>query len=86
MENNHQELILKDRKTLVLNGVINVLDFSDLEMTIETVCGIIVIEGEEMKIENLSKDDRIINVVGKIDGFYYQKQREKKGFFSKVSR
>ena len=86
MENNHQELILKDRKNLILNGVINILDFSDIELTIETVCGIVVVEGEEMRIENLSKDEQVVNVVGKIDGLYYQKQREKKRLFSNLAR
>lgn len=84
MENNHQELILKDKKTLTLNGVVNILDFSELEMTIDTVLGTVVIEGEEMKIENLSKDNGIVNVIGKIDGFYYKKVREKKSIFSKM--
>lgn len=84
MDNTHQELIIRDKKTLTLNGVINILDFSELEMTIETVFGTVVIEGEEMKIENLSKDDGIINVVGKIEGFYYKRPREKKNFISKI--
>ena len=84
MENTHQELILKDKKALSLNAVVNILDFSDLEMTIETLFGTVVIEGEDMKIESLSKDDGIINVIGRIEGFYYKKQREKKSLFSKV--
>ena len=86
MENIHQELILKDRKNLILNGVINILDFSDVELTIETAFGTVVVEGEEMKIENLSKDERVVTVGGKIDGFYYQKQREKKRLFSNLAR
>ncbi len=84
MDNNQQELIVKDKKTLTLNGVVNILDFSELEMTIETVLGTVVVEGEDMKIENLSKDDGIVNVVGKIEGFYYRRQREKKTIFSKI--
>ena len=83
MDNTHQELILRDKKALTLNGVINILDFSELEMTIETVLGTVVIEGEEMRIESLSKDDGIIHVVGKIEGCYYKRQREKRSLFSK---
>ena len=84
MDNTHQELIIKDKKTLSLNAVVNILDFSELEMTIETQVGPVVIEGEDMKIESLSKDDGIVCVVGRIEGFYYKKQREKKSLFSKV--
>ena len=84
MDNTHQELIIKDKKTLSLSAVVNILDFSELEMTIETQLGTVVIEGEDMKIESLSKDDGIINVIGRIEGFYYKKQREKKSLFSKV--
>ena len=84
MDNTHQELIIKDKKTLSLNAVVNILHFSELEMTIETQFGTVVIEGEDMKIESLSKDDGIVCVVGRIEGFYYKKQREKKSLFSKV--
>ena len=84
MDNTHQELIVKDKKTLALNGVENILDFSEIEMTIETTFGVVVVEGTDMKIENLSKDDGIVNVVGNIEGFYYKRQSEKKGFFSKI--
>ena len=84
MDNTHQELIIKDKKTLSLNAVVNILDFSELEMTIETQLGTVVIEGEDMKIESLSKDDGVVCVVGRIEGFYYKKQREKKSLFSKV--
>ena len=83
MENARQELIVRDKKELTLNGVINVLDFSELEMTIETALSIVVVEGEEMKIESLSKDDGVIHVNGRIEGFYYKRQREKKRIFSK---
>ncbi len=84
MDNTHQELIIKDKKTLSLNAVVNILDFSELEMTIETQLGTVVIEGEDMKIESLSKDEGTVCVVGRIEGFYYKKQREKKSLFSKV--
>ena len=83
MDNTHQELVLKDKKAITLNRVVNILDFSELEMTIETALGTVVIEGEDMKIESLSKDDGVVHVIGSIEGFYYKRQREKKRLFSK---
>ena len=84
MDNVHQDLVIRDKKALTLNGVINVLDFSELEMTLETSSGTVVIEGEDMKIESLSKESGEINVIGKIEGFYYKRPREKKSFISKI--
>ena len=36
MDNVHQDLVIRDKKALTLNGVINVLDFSELERLMQT--------------------------------------------------
>lgn len=81
-----QELILKNRKELTLTGVESVKDFAETQLVVNTVRGVIYIEGEEMKIDNLSKDDGVISVSGNITGFYYKESRVDKGRFSKLFR
>ena len=80
----HQELVIKDRKQLTLDGVINVLDFSPETMMLNTSNGTVVIEGKDMKIENLSKEEGRILVCGEIEGFFFKNLTEKTGFFSKL--
>ena len=80
----NQELLLKNRSTLTLSGVISVVDFDDGLLTLETTSGTISIEGKDMKIEELSKEDGKIIVVGRIDAFYYKTNEVKKSFFNRI--
>ena len=78
---NH-ELIIKDRRLLTVDGVKNVQSFGEDYLRIETVMGILNIEGGELKIESLTKEDGKIQVVGNISGIFYENQKTKRGFFS----
>jgi len=79
-----QELILNDRKFLNINGVINIVDFTDTQLTLKTNLGTVVIEGRDMKIESLSKDEGRATVIGDFDGFYYKTLSDKKSLISKI--
>ena len=75
-----QKLILTDRNQLFLDAVESVRDFSDSLLILSTKYGDVFIEGEGMKILNLSEKEGTVNVVGKIDGFYF-KAPKKSGLF-----
>ena len=77
-----QELILKDRKNLKITSVISVKDFTPNELVIETSLGLMLISGDELRIENLSKDDGIITISGRVDAVEYKATSDKKGFLS----
>ena len=80
-----QELFIKDRKMLTLNGIINIEEFGENFLTLNTDRGIVFVEGRDMKIENLSKDSATIFVTGTIDGVYYKTNSDQpKGFFSRL--
>ena len=71
----NQELIIKDRRLLTVDGVKNVQSFGEDYLRIETVMGILNIEGGELKIESLTKEDGKIQVVGNISGIFYENQK-----------
>ena len=75
-----QRLIINNREELLLDAVESVCDFSDSSLILSTKYGDVYIEGEGMKIHNLSEKDGTISVIGKIDGFYF-KTPKKGGFF-----
>ena len=79
-----QEIFIKDRKLITLNGVINVEEFGENYLTICTDCGIVYVEGREMRIESLTKEDGLLVVAGNIDGVYYKTSTESKGWISKL--
>ena len=76
----NQRLVINNRSELLLDAVEAVRDFSDSTLILSTKYGDIYIEGEGMKILNLSEKDGTVNVVGKIDGFYF-KAPKKSGLF-----
>ena len=75
-----QKLVLNNREELLLDAVESVSDFSDSSLILSTKYGDVYIEGEGMKILNLSEKDGTISVSGKINGFYF-KAPKKSGFF-----
>ena len=75
------ELILKDRKSLKITSVVSVKDFTENELIIETNQGLMLISGNELRIENLSKADGVISISGKIDAIEYKAASGKKGIF-----
>ena len=81
-----QELIIKDRSLLTVDGVKNVQSFGEDYMRVETMLGILNIEGSELKIESLTKEDGKIRVVGNISGVFYENPKVRRGLFSGISK
>ena len=79
-----QELRINDRRTLALNGVISIAEFGDECLTLETVGGEVSVEGEDLKIDSLTKEDGSILVLGKISGVFYRDKGSKPGFFKRL--
>ena len=75
-------LVIKDRKSVTLNNVKNVIGFVEGYVSLITELGKLIIEGRELKIESLNKDGGIIMISGNIDGAYFTEERVKKGVFS----
>ena len=82
IENREQEILLKDRKILKITSVISVKDFTPNELIIETSLGLMLIAGDELRIESLSKEEGIILIAGRVDSIEYKTSADKKGFLS----
>ncbi len=80
---NKQTVILEGRKKLTVNEVIAVESFNDDYLEISSKAGIIAVEGESMRIEELLQGSGKITVIGSINGFFYREDRSRKGMFSK---
>ena len=72
--NTHGKITLTDRKTLVLDGVENVASFDESCVLISTALGEVGIEGEGLKIENLSKERGEILICGIVSAIYYKEK------------
>ena len=75
---NIQVVTLTDRSRLVITSVSAVLSFDDDYLKIDGANGIILVEGSDLLIENLSKERGEIVVVGRIDKLEFLNQKKKK--------
>ena len=77
-------LTVNNRERIMLNGVLNVSSFGEDYLSLNTSLGEVIIEGKDLKIESLTKENGEILIIGKIDGIIYKEHREEKGFFGKL--
>ena len=78
------QLVISNREKLTVNGVINVESFGEDYLILNTTLGELTVEGEDLKIESLTKENGEILIVGKIDGMFYKSEKSEKGFFKKI--
>ena len=78
------QTIIDDRASLMMNGVINVESFNDDYLILNTSLGELAVEGENLKIESLTKEKGDIYITGKINGVFYKEKTSNKGFFGKM--
>ncbi len=79
-----QQVIIKDRKSLTIDNVLNILEFTEKGLTLLTGNGAVTVEGEDLKIESLDNESSTAYIVGKIDGVAFKNAPKKQGFFSKL--
>lgn len=80
-----QTLTLTDRKTLSVDRVQFVENFEPSQISISTECGKIVVEGKDLRIEDLSREDGKILICGTVEGIFYAENSPARGagFFSR---
>ena len=78
------EMTVNNRERVSLNGVLNVSSFGEDFLSLNTALGEVIIEGSDLKIESLTKENGEILIIGKINGILYKDKREEKGFFGKL--
>ena len=78
-------ITLLARKVLSLDGVIDVLSFDDSLVTLSTSLGLLVVEGEEMRVKKMDIEMGLVSLEGKISGVCYADERatHKKGLFGR---
>ncbi|MBR5798888.1 MAG: sporulation protein YabP [Lachnospiraceae bacterium] len=68
------KLVLSNRRTCNLTGVIDVLSFDVGEVVLETDMGMLMIKGNELHVTRLTLDKGEIDVEGRMDSFTYSEQ------------
>ncbi|MBS5520956.1 MAG: sporulation protein YabP [Clostridiales bacterium] len=64
-------LILKNRKSLQLTGVMDVISFDSIEIILETASGMLMIKGSDLHMSHLTVEKGEVNVDGNVDSLTY---------------
>ena len=70
IEKNH-EIHLSQREAFVASGVLYVESFDDSSLTLSTVMGELMIDGQDLKIEGFSKEEGTVRISGKVQAICY---------------
>ena len=81
---NH-EIRLSTREIFVADGVLYVESFDDTSLSLSTVMGELILEGQNLKIEGFSKENGTVRIIGTIQAIYYSDEpRVKKKLLSRL--
>lgn len=84
-----QDVCLFSRRRMELSGIEEVGSFTEEQIILSGILGMISIEGRGLKIENFSMEKKELSLSGEIDSFYYYEKKnsgEKKGLLSKLMK
>ncbi len=65
------KIMLSNRRSGILNGVIDVLSFDVGEILLETEQGMLMIKGSELHVNRLTLEKGEIDIEGRIDSLAY---------------
>lgn len=81
-----QNLILENRKRLVLSGVKEVVSFDETALSLETDLGRLEVRGNGMHIDSFDTKSGDMTVSGDIYATVYREVSEPRGFIKRVFR
>ena len=87
VEKNHN-VTIDNRGSLFVSGVLDVIGFDEVLVEVNTVCGVMIIEGEGMKVSVVDVEKGCLTLGGRINSLYYSEKKAKnsKGMFGKKNQ
>ncbi|MFT5875980.1 MAG: sporulation protein YabP [Clostridium sp.] len=71
IEDKRSVLMLENRKKLTINGVIEVINFNENQIFLNTDVGTMIVKGQELKMNKLDVQNGDVIITGKVDSFVY---------------
>ena len=82
------KLVVNNRKTSAVTGVVDVLSFDLNEILLETELGMLMVKGSDLHVNRLSLEKGEVDLSGTIDSIAYsaisQTREREGGFFAKL--
>lgn len=86
IEDRKSNLMLENRKKLTINGVIEVINFNENQILLNTDVGTMIVKGKELKMNKLDVQNGDVVITGKVDAFLYTSDKSKVKKDSIISR
>ena len=75
---------LSERKSLTVSGVTDVISFDDGCIVLSTVCGILSVDGSELRVVSLDLERGNVEISGNVNGMIYPESAKRNvGIFRK---
>ena len=83
---NMQNIVLENRTHLNVSGVIDVLNFDEQLVTLETELGVLIIKGSNLRLNKFNLDNTDLSVNGDINSIIYDDKPSSKseGFITRI--
>ena len=78
MEEEHlpHRLQLSERKNLTMTGVTEVVSFDETAVILQTSMGLLIVQGQQLQLKNLSLEGGQVSVEGTISALSYEEPRQ----------
>ena len=70
------KLQLNERKILTMTGVTEVVSFDETSVVLQTSLGLLIVQGQQLSLKNLSLDGGQVAVEGMISALAYEEPRQ----------
>ena len=70
------KLQLSERKTLSMTGVTEVVSFDETTVVLQTSLGLLIVQGQQLQLKNLSLEGGQVMVEGTISALSYEEPRQ----------
>ncbi|WP_298846358.1 sporulation protein YabP [Clostridium sp.] len=77
IEDKKSNLMLENRKKLTINGVIEVINFNENQILLNTDVGTMLVKGQGLKMNKLDVQNGDVIITGKVDSFVYTSEKSK---------
>ncbi len=77
-------LTLDERKKLSVSGVEEVVNFDEGQISVQTVKGLLVVRGENLRVETLEKSTGELLVTGLVTDLGYEETGTRGGLFGRL--
>ena len=73
-------VILRERESLSVSGVCEIVSFDENGVVLETVMGIMAVDGSGLRVTRFDTDRKEVDLTGKVSGLVYAEKRGRRLF------